>query len=240
MSASRVSLKVVADKLLRDPLFNNIGFETIIDYCIEFLQIVSVPDMFADSYVNLEAEEYRCKLPDDFIYLNQLLLNGAPAREATDTFHNFYSQVKTSGNFAMPQRDSMQRSADPSFKIQGGYIYLSEENGQVQLSYKSIPLDENGVPTIPDNEVFMRALRLYIEQAWIIILWRQGKVSDKVYQDVQQRYAWAVGQCETDMRKLDMSRAETLLNTTNTLIPRTQEFASRFRNMGSREFIRRH
>lgn len=237
----RISIQVVIDKLLRDPLFNNIGLEAVVDYCIEFLQIVGVPDMFIDQYTHLEISDYRCILPEDCIEINQLLVDGIPARSATDTFQIAYNELKTVDNFdtLAAKGSQIARSADITYKIQGEYAYFSTEQGQVDLSYKAISLDENGLPTLPNDEALLRALRLYIEQAWIIILWRAGKVSDKVYQDVQQRYAWAVGQCETSLRRLSLDKAESFFNMFRTLIVRDDEYVNRFRNLGAKEYIKR-
>lgn len=75
MAAERyVSLKVVADQLHRNPLINGIAFEAIIDYTIDFLQIVGVPANFIDKLAVIEYDQYRAKLPEDYVECNQLIL----------------------------------------------------------------------------------------------------------------------------------------------------------------------
>ncbi len=55
MAADRfVSLKIIADRLHRNPLINGIAYEAIIDYTIDFLHIVGVPAEFIDKYYEVE------------------------------------------------------------------------------------------------------------------------------------------------------------------------------------------
>ncbi len=227
-----VSLKIILDKILRDSLFSNIQLEAAIDYCVSFFSHVDVPQLFIEKYVEIPVENYTGILPSDFVYLNQIVINNVGVREATDTFHKFYKEMTTADNFE--ESVHIKRSADYTFKIQGDYIYTSLEKCIVKMSYRAIPIDEDGFPLIPDNPTMHRALQAFIELEYLRILWRNGKVTDKVYEDAKQLYAFAVGAYETDARKIDLSMAETLTNL-NTLLPRRSEFIHRFRNTGTVE-----
>lgn len=170
MAAERyVSLKVVADQLHRNPLMNGIAFEAILDYTVDFLQIVGVPADFIDKYYSIEYKDYRAPLPEDYVECNQLMIDNRVARWATDTFHNLYSDTKTTGNYYI--NDKLPRSVDYTFTINNSYIYLSKEKGKIEMSYKAIPVDEDGYPMIPDNPVFQRALRMFIEKEHARILY---------------------------------------------------------------------
>lgn len=170
MAAERyVSLKVVADQLHRNPLMNGIAFEAILDYTVDFLQIVGVPADFIDKYYSIEYEDYRAPLPEDYVECNQLMIDNRVARWATDTFHNLYRDTKTTGNYCI--NDKLPRSVDYTFTINNSYIYLSKEKGKIEMSYKAIPVDEDGYPMIPDNPVFQRALRMFIEKEHARILY---------------------------------------------------------------------
>ena len=68
--ATRVtSIKIILDKILRDPIFIGLNFETIIDYFIDFITIVGVPELFDEKFTNtkIEISNYRAELPSDFI-----------------------------------------------------------------------------------------------------------------------------------------------------------------------------
>ena len=87
---------------------------------------------------------------------------------------------------------------------------------------------------IPDNPTLHRALQAYVELEYLKILWRNSKVTDKVYEDAKQIYAFAVGAYETDSRKIDLAKAEVITNL-STLLLRRSEFINRFRNLGTVE-----
>jgi len=229
---TQVSLKVIADKILRDSLFNGLQFEAIIDYCVTFFGLVEVSELYFDAYAELDVVDYRAELPTDLVSINQVMVNNIPIRYATDTFHQFYKETAAVNNF--DNDAGVKKSADYTFKVQGDYIYTSVETGALKISYRAIPLDEDGVPMIPDNPALYRALKTYIELEYLRILWRNGKIADKIYTDAQIQYAWAVGAYETDARKLDLSKMEAITNM-NTLLPRRSEFINRFRNLGTVE-----
>lgn len=239
MAADRyVSLKVVADQLLRNPLINGISFEAILGYCVDFLAIVGVPAHYVDNLYEIEYKDFRAPLPEDYIECNQLLIDDRVARWATDTFHNLYGETKTTGNYCL--NDKLPRSVDYTFTVNNSYIYLSKEKGKIKMSYRAIPVDEDGYPMIPDDPVFQRALRLFIEKEHCRILYLNEKLDINRFSKIEQDYAWAVGQWETSSRALNLSKAESLFNSWRTLIVRDIEFKNRFRNDGAKEHLIRH
>ena len=230
-----ISLKNILDKVLRDSLFEGLRLEAAIDYCIRFFGIVDVPELYVDKQATINVTDYRAELPVDLVAINQILVNNVPAREATDTFHNFYRDMETRGNF--DSTTEVRRSADYTVRVQGDYLYISMETCTVKISYKAIPIDEDGMPLIPDNPTLHRALQAYVELEYLKILWRNNKVTDKVYEDAKQLYAFAVGAYETDARKIDLAKAEVLTNL-GTLWLRRSEFMNRFRNLGTVENLK--
>lgn len=234
MANSYESLKIILDRLLRNNVLSGLSYESVIDYTIDFLDIVGIPSAFEEKFETLEIETYRAKLPCDFAEDIQVVITsprhsrGITATDATDTFHNNYSQMRG------------RQTTGVTYKIKNGYIFTSEERGCLTLSYRAIATDEEGYPLIPSDRAFLKALELYIKKQYYTILWEESKLEDKKLENVKQEYAWAVGQCETSMRRLTLSKAEALFNSLRTLIPRDNEFSHRFANIGNKEFIKRH
>lgn len=241
MAAKYTSLMVILDRILRDPLFTGLTYESVLDHYIDFAQIVGVPDTFVEKVTvpSLVITNYRTLLPADFVKEIQLLLNNVPARSSTDTMHTFYGELDTATNEGYTgDVVPLRRTIDFTYRIQGDVIYTSIKEGNLTMSYKAIATID-GYPAIPDDPNFLRALTAYIERAFLVILWRNGKVSDKVYEDAKQRYAWNVGSYETSSRQLSLDKAESLYNMFSTLIVRDREFQNRFRNLGSKELLKK-
>ena len=244
MANSYISLKVVADKLLRHPLMAGISFEAIIDYAIDFMRIVQCAGFFAEVCEEIEITDYKGILPEDFYEMNQVRLKtqslkmpkyeeviiegeGVITKQYVQTG---YEDVKFSStnNVFKYSTDSFHMSEDKvwndlTYKIQGGFIFTSIKEGVIEISYQAILLDDEMFPMIPDNSKFIRALEAYIKKEWFTIMFDMGKLQPAVFQNVQQEYAWAVGACESEFQKMTLDKAESFYNSWRTLIPRSNE-----------------
>jgi len=64
------------------------------------------------------------------------------------------------------------------YAIELGWLTTSFADGKVRLHYRSQPLDENGLPLIPDNQNYKEALYLYVRAKMI-----GAGYKDPVYQE---------------------------------------------------------
>lgn len=225
MSEQYTSINLILDKVLRHPLMQDLSSETAIDYTIDFMRIVGCPNMFENKVVTIEVNQYRALLPEDYYQVTQLRLkDGRAFRYTTDSFH----------------LGETYKSNDLTYKIQGGIIFTSIENGEIELSYDAIKVDCNGYPMIPDNSSFTRALELYIKKQWFTILFDLGKITPQVLQNTQQEYAWAVGDCQSEFIRLNIDKAESFYNSIRTMIRREYQHPSGFINNGTKEHYRVH
>lgn len=206
----------------------DLTLETAVDYCIDFMRLVGVPDMFTEKVAVVNVNNYRASLPEDFYQINQVrTTDGYYFRYAGDTFHTHKCFDNTV-------------NADLTYKIQGGVIITSIEKGCIEISYQAIAVDEEGYPMIPDNSSFTRAIQAYIKKEWFTILFDEAKISQQAFQQAQQDYAWAVGDCRSEFNRLTIDKAESLFNSWRTLIIRDSEHRRGFKNNGSKEYIKKH
>lgn len=241
MAAQYISLKVIGDRLNMNPLMGNLGYDAIVRYTVDFMDIVGVPNMFVEKPYKEKIVRYRAPLPCDFGEEIQILINGQPARVATDTFHTqYYCFEHKSSVCGCRKQHGLNKPIDPTYQIQAGWITTSIDSGKIAMVYRAILTDEEGYPMIPSNSPFLNALEWYIKYKYYTILWENGKLEDKRLENTKQEYAWAVGQCETDMKMMSLGNAETFYNMFMTLLPRTNEFNKRFVHTGTKEYIKRH
>lgn len=225
MAEQYTNIRLILDKLMRHPLLQDISLETVVDYTVDFMRIVGVPNMFIENICKLEVEEWRTKLPKD--YHSMIQVREADSlktfRYSTDTFH---------------VSDNDTKSIDFSYKIQGDIIYTSIKECEIEIAYNSILIDEEGYPLLPDNSSFTRALELYIKKQWFTILFELGKIGGQILQNTQQEYAWAVGDCQTEFNRLSLDKAESFFNSWRTLLIRGSEHSHNFRNNGVKERLK--
>lgn len=261
MANNYTSLTIVADKILRHPMMAGISFEAIIDYAVDFMRIVQCGGFFEEKCVKLPIEQYKGVLPEDFYEVNQIRLVSRKCKHPvyeevtrTDEDGNTiptmqYEQVGyieddcKVGKVFTYATDTFHMSEDKTcvgltYKIQGGYIFTSIKEGEIEISYKAILVDDEGYPMIPDNSKFTRALEAYIKKQWFTILFDMGKIQPAILQNVQQEYAWAVGACESEFQKMSLDKAESFYNSWRTMIPRRYQHSRNFAYNGIKQNLK--
>lgn len=227
-----VSIRQIIDNCLHHPLLQDLTLERAVAYAVDFIRIVGMPTMFIEKIQELEVKDHRAKLPCDFHEMIQVRTNkekcghyvGGVFRYSTDNFH----------------MSDKQDSPDYTYKTQGTVIFTSLKEGTIEIAYRAIAVDDEGYPLIPDRSAFTRALELYIKKQCFTILFDLGKINQAVYNNVQQEYAWAVGQAQADLIKPSIDEMQSITNALNTLIPRTNEHSKGFMTLGNMERIKVH
>lgn len=218
------SVNIILDKILRHPLLQDVDLEQAVDYTVDFLRIVGVPDMFEDKIDHIEISNHKGLLPCDIYEIIQIKNEkGGHLRHASDTFH-------------LSHRDGTHK--DGTFTTQGNYIYTAAKSDKLEISYRAIKTDSDGYPVIPDSSSLFRALQAYIKKEHFTILFDLGKISMQSLELARQDYAWAVGAAQTDLRKMDLSKAESFINSFRTLIIRGREFDQGWRKDNFPEILK--
>ncbi len=228
MSEQYTDFRVILDKITRHPLLQDLTMETVVDYTIDFMRIVGSPTIFQDKIELIEIKSYRGLLPTDFYQVIQIRSddkNSVAYRYTTDNFH---------------LSDNKDPSIDPTYKIQDNIIFTSTEKIPIELSYRAIAVDACGYPLLPDNSSFFRALEAYIKVQWFTILFDLGKLSPQILTQAKQDYAWAVGDCESEFKRLTIDKMESLCNSWRTLLMRPSEHSNGFKHDGTKEFLKYH
>lgn len=228
---SYINIREALSRVLRHPLLQDVTLEQAVQYTIDFIGIFGMPKLYQDKEEVLHIEDFRAKLPCDLISINQIkeCKTGICLRSMTDNFMPREHYDRSAG-YKIPQ--------ELSFKTQGQVLYVSFKTGDVSVSYKAIPIDEDGFPLLIDNPVFMRTLELYIKMEEFTTLFDMGKISSAVLQNTQQQYAWSAGQLQSEFTIPSQSEMESISRMWNTLIQRTSEFDNGFSSLGNKEYIK--
>lgn len=222
-----INIREIASRLMRHPLMQDLTLETVIQYTVDFIGVVGLTPVYFDKVEELEINNYRAALPCDCISIVQVKdkKSNVCLRSTTDSFHT------------KEERGHLHRE-ESTFKTQNSVIYTTFKEGKIEIAYKAIPVDEEGIPMIPDNSKFLRALEAFIKKEWFSILFDMGKIQPAVLQNIQQEYAWKVAQLNSEFTLPSLSEMESISNMLNQLIPRTNEFRKGFKNLGNREYMR--
>lgn len=227
MEQRSINIKQLIDKVRRHPMMADLSMEAIVDYAIDFLQIVGLPTAFMEKTAVVEIENYRGELPNDYMEMIQVRTTTNPVvyyRYTSDTFH-------TSGNRV--------HSAPYTYKVQGDYIFTSEKDTTIEIAYLAIETDKCGLPVLPDNAKFIRAIEAYIKYKHFTVLFDCGKITGQILEKADQEYCWAVGACQSEFNRLTLDKAETVLNILNNIFSPTDLHSNGYANVGDKVIIRR-
>ena len=225
-----ISLRQILDDILDHPMLKDVSFERAVNYTIHFMRIVGCPRMFEEKTALVEIENYRGMIPCDFNDIIQVRTHSSCDRKNYRVFRH------TTDSFHMS--DNKQDSFDLTYKIQGNVIFTSIKEGTIEIAYNAFAVDSEGYPMVPDNSSFISALEFYIKKKKFNILFDEGKISQSVWNQVCQDYAWTVGQAQSDLIRPTIDQMQSITNSLNTLIPRVSEHKSGFVNDGSAEMIK--
>lgn len=227
-----ISIGQVLDDILDHPLLRNLAFDRAVNYTVQFIKLVGMPNAFEEKTALVEIKDYRGVLPCDLNSIIQVRLYDSSTHKARGMFR--YS----SDTFHM----SEHKSHDPelTYKVQNNIIFTSLQEGTIEIAYHALVVDDEGYPMIPDSPEFVRALELYIKKNYFTILVEIGKLNPNLLAVVQQDYAWAVGQAQSALIRPSIDEMQMLTNSLNTLVTRVTEHETGFINNGTQERIKRH
>lgn len=224
-----INIGEILSRVLRHPLLQDFTQEQAIQYVIDFIGIFGFPELYEHKEADVEICDYKGKLPCDLIAIDMVkeCRTNIPLRSMTST-------MNPGGKYYRHLRH------EPQFKTQGRTIIVSFPKGTIHIAYKSIPVDDEGLPLLVDNPKYLKALELYIKCQLFTVLFDLGKITPQVLQHTEQEYAWSAGQLEEEFKTPSMSEMQSITNMLNQIIVRKDEFYNRFERLGNKEFRRIH
>jgi len=247
------NIRRVLDDLTEHPLLSSLTLEQVIRHTLRFISLHGYPALYQDKMATIDIKDFRGLLPCDLISIVQVrdLDTDVCLRSMTDTFtpgmrpkpderhqpKDLINNVSPVGEYIPPMRKYME---EPSFKTQGRIIFTSFKEGRVEIAYKAIPVDEDGFPLLIDNETYLNALEAYIKMKVFTVKFDTGKIQAGVLSNAQTDYATASHALQTEMTTPSVNEMESITRMFNTMIKPVRHFDNGFKDLGNREYLRRH
>lgn len=224
-----INIRELLSRVLRHPLLQDFTFEQAIQYTLDFIGLFGFPDLYKDKEEVVHICDYRGKLPCDLIEINMVkdCRTDIPLRSMTSAFNpggKYYNHLRQ----------------EPQFKTQGRVIITSFPEGDIVISYKAIPVDEEGLPLLIDNSKYLKALELYVKCQLFTVLFDMGKLTPQVLNHTEQEYTWAAGQLAEEFKTPSEAEMQSITNMLNQIIVRKDDFYNRYERLGNKEFRKIH
>lgn len=257
----------VSSKAIIDDVYRNTAYQHALNYAdctywiYECLGLLKQPLQFIRKVTgykdspNLDITNYRAELPCDFHYLEQIAVNGLPARYSGSTFHHLLSGsccgldsatstdlfIDNFGNAFSPQSSGITNNITNdvvTFDINDNYLTLSVREGKVCMAYLAFPTDAEGYPMIPNDVPYKVALTKYLMMKMSYLDWRKepsnsGKKA--LYDHDAKEWEWYAGKSTSDAKMPHPEQMQSIMNQVVRLIPNMQAHNNFFSDLGAQE-----
>ena len=168
-----------------------------------------------------------CKCEDNTpVNLNTLRL--IPMRWSTDNFH--YKYHNNMGDY--------NRGGDYSYKLNRGYGFPNFKEGRVAISYKGIPLDDEGYPMIPHEEFWRNAVKWEIGYKVAFKAYMSDVLTERKFNLMERDRDWYIAQAVNKSKIFtNDDEAQSFVNQMTALIPRGTGHENFFRNISREQQI---
>jgi hypothetical protein len=228
-----VSVKMIADRLFRNPVMKDLSWEFIVDNAIEVLRILEAPSLYVNVKEQINIENFRGLKPAGMMKINNIskIVSGqiVPMITNEDNMSENYSQFS-----------SLPSSPVSAYSVNTKYVNVNFESGMVLVDYKMLAMDEDCYPMILDNAVLLRCIESYIKYKWFDILNDMDVISNQKLNKAETDYLFNVAQADANLKLPSEDEMEALVNQITTLIPNRNQHAERFEFLGAKENLRIH
>ena len=260
LNGKYVSLDQIIEKVYRDTdIKDQIDVADCAEWAGEALDLIAAPTSLHNKVASIPIVEGRGELPCDLHSIVQVreFDTKSAMRATTDTFHRHFKRDGSSSSSSTPTigeglyaneayqdvegifnnntaDDTANKKYDElTYEINNNYIFPNFKEGDVEMAYKAFPVSETGLPLIPDNQSFKKAVEYYIRHHINHKMWRAGLIRDKVYQKEEQDKDWYIAKAQTQARLPTYDEMEAIKNDHLRLIPDIHQWSDFFETTGS-------
>lgn len=241
-----VSIKMIASRLMRNPVMKDMNYEFIVDNAIQVLRILDAPSLYFEKREVLNVSNYRALKPIQIVKVEGVckLINYLE----NENYEHYPDYIKDSNesfvnqNNMIPLRVSsgIDNGGGDTYRLNNKYINVDFEEGYIYIVYKMVAVDEECYPLVLDNEILLRCVESYIKYKWFDIMNDIDVISDRKLAKAEQDYMFNIGQADSSLKMPSVDEMQTLVNMTTQVLPNTREWEQRFQLLGQREYMKIH
>lgn len=232
MISGYTNLNTLIAKVYRT-LQNNdeVNFNDCAEWAAEALGLIGAFGQYTQQTSCLELVNGKAKLPLNLHKLSDIRYNHQPVYWSNNSSATNYG----CSNCQIPICND--NNCQYTFYINNSYLIsnIMDNPANICITYLGIPVDEDGIPLIPDDTLYHKAVESFIIHNLDYASWRKGKITDKVFEKSEQNWLWYVNAARGAGNMPNLAQLESLGNIMTRLMPLKNEYARSFRNNGKRE-----
>lgn len=243
-----ISVKRILWDVMQHPLAQELSYDLAAQYAVDALELIGAPLSYVDSVTNppLKLVNYKAELPANLVNIRGIRLlrydndptgtsghreqYAVALRHATDIYHKVLNCNVNDEH--IPE--------EYTYTVQNGILYTSIPEGEVEVSYKALPVDDEGYPLLPNEIKTRMAVQYYILYRYLEPLYDVGKITDKAFQRISQEKSFYMGAAQNSLQLAGIDHLESVMNAVNRLIVNDQAHENFYKELGKKERLRRY
>tara|TARA_R110002020_G_scaffold42863_2_gene125055 strand:- start:697 stop:1452 length:756 start_codon:yes stop_codon:yes gene_type:complete len=244
-----VSIKTVLGGLMRD--YNHqedINVWDVVEWAAEALDFIGAHGQYELLYEDLSIAAYKAALPCGFHSLEQISYKGVPLSASVSVMEPATSINSTNTNIISGKEvdkdnfpldtDTINALKGATYYINDSYLIVSFETGCVTMAYKGVPVDKEGLPKIPDNVYYIKAIKAYCQMMLDRQAWRAQRVPAAVFQESQQEWNFMCVGARGAANMPNLDKMESIKRQWVRLKPNMNSYNSFFKDLNIPEQIK--
>lgn len=177
-----------------------------------YILITKVTDCNSENDPCIVIENFKGLLPCDFITL-------VGVRDADSE-----EQLKLSTDmFLLTKNPYYNEGLGKEYTIQNNYIYTNFEEGNLNLTYKALPLDANKKPLIPDSEDVIDCVVKFLARQIAFKLWNLNLLSPDKFQFMSGEFEMALRRAKNSLKTPSVDMMYNIANERNRIAMTTYQ-----------------
>lgn len=133
--------------------------------------------------------------------------------DAGESLQNIVDDVRRA-NLRATSSNFIGSNFIPKYKLNNGYMYTNFKYGFVEMSYKAYPLDEFGMPMIPDDIRYIKAVEWYLTSRIDYKRWRLSRNAqdERFYRESDREATWYIASARSKSKMPSLDMMESIKN----------------------------
>lgn len=125
-----------------------------------------------------------------------------------------------------------------TYKLNNDYIFTGFQEGTVEMEYYAFPIDQQGLPLVPDDPKFVRAVVSYVGERLSFRLMLKDELSHQKYETIKQDHLFNVSSARSKANMPSLAKMEAIKNRYLRINPLTTEFETAFKYSQNQEYFK--
>lgn len=220
-----------------------INIADAVEWAGEAIELIGGAYQLEDKIEVLLIDCFKTKLPCELHYINGvkglIKSDAAEIEECEFSISSFTPMIYSSDiyhRYIIPNNSTNSIvNRNLTYKVNDDYLFTNFEKGFIALSYKAVPVDNDGFPKIPDDIKFKNAVKYHIMWKLALLNLKTNKVSSEYYRIIERDRDWYIGAAQTRSHMPSMDMMESIKNNWIRLIPKINQHRDGFKSANMQE-----